>query len=370
MILRWTGRNLLREAGTSAASLGGIALPLLLVILVEGMFAGESERIAAYPERAGADVWVMQAGVSNMHMATSLMRRDLERAVEQVPGVASVTPVMYVSAFLSAGGRHWYSYVVGLETNAPFGGAWAIVEGRDRPGRGEAVVPAVLAAKTGTGLGDVIELFGRRFRVVGLSAGTYSMANSITFVSYADLQDLLSAPHGASYFLVKADADERAGSLAERIRQKVPEVNAMSRDALAASDRRMAMQMGVEIIQVMTWIGSFVAALVVAFTAYAAAIRRKRELGVAKALGMPNRRLYLAVLAQALSLSALGCVLALLLAQVARPLIQALVPEVALLYPPSTAVRLALVTVAIALTASLLPARRIARLDPADVFRT
>ena len=197
--MRWTVKNLVQEPGSLLASIGGIGLSLLLVILVEGMFAGESERIVAYLQKAGADVWVMQAGVSNMHMATSLVRADLERAVEAVPGVVSATPILYVNAFVEAGGRSWFSYVVGLRSGEERGGPWAMVRGHDRPLQGEAIIPDVVARKSGTDIGDIVAVLGRRLTVVGISAGTYSMANSITFVSYADLAELLSAPTAASY---------------------------------------------------------------------------------------------------------------------------------------------------------------------------
>jgi putative ABC transport system permease protein len=369
MTLRWTAKNLVQEPGGLLASVGGIGLSLLLVIVVEGMFAGESERIVAYLRRAGADVWVMQAGVSNMHMATSLLRADLAHAVEAVPGVASATPILYVNGFVEAGGRSWFSYVVGLRAGEERGGPWAMVRGHDRPERGEAVIPDVVARKSGIAIGDTVAVFGRRLTVVGISAGTYSMANSITFVSYADLSELLFAPTAASYLLIKGAAGESPVVLADRIRHAVPDVNAMSRDAFVERDRRMAMQMGIEIIRLMTWIGSLVAAIIVAFTAYTSTVRRTRELGIAKALGVPTGALYGAVLVHTLVISSLGCALAFVVAQAVRPVIHGLVPEVSLLYPASTAVRLVFATGIVALAASLVPARRIAHVDPAIVFR-
>jgi putative ABC transport system permease protein len=336
---------------------------------LECMFAGEAERIVAYVEQGGADVWVMQEGVSNMHMASSLMRRELEQRVEAVRGVAAATPILYVSSFLGAGRGQWFSYVVGLQPDAVRGGPWAMTAGRSHPGRGEAVVPDVLASRAGIGLGDSVDLLGRTFRVTGISAGTYSMANSITFVSYADLAELLSAPEAASYLLVESAGVVSPAELAERIRQAVPDLNAMSREALAASDRRMAMQMGVDIIEVMTWVGSFLATLIVAFTSYTSALRRRREFGIAKALGVRNAALYRSVLLQSALICVLGYGASLTLAYVLRPVIQGLVPEVALVFPPASVVRLALATLVVATSASLVPVRRIGSLDPGMVFR-
>jgi putative ABC transport system permease protein len=281
----------------------------------------------------------------------------------------SATPILYANAFVEAGDRSWFSYVVGLRSEEERGGPWAMVRGHDRPEHGEVIIPDVVARKSGAGIGDTVTVLGRRLAVVGISAGTYSMANSITFVSYADLAELLSAPAAASYLLVERAPGESSVELAERIRHAVPDVNAMSRDAFVERDRRMAMQMGMEIIRLMTWIGSLVAAVIVAFTAYTATVRRGRELGIVKALGVRTSGLYAAVLVHTFVVSSLGCATAFAVAHAIRPVIHGLVPEVSLLYPASTAVRLVLATGVVALGASLVPARRVAHVDPAIVFR-
>src|SRR5262245_40067789 len=299
MTLRWIAKNLLEERAALAASIGGVALSLVVVLLVDGMFAGESERIVTYPERAGADVWVMQSGVSNIHMATSLMRGEVVGAVKAVRGVASATPILNVGAFRESRGGRWYSYVSGVHPEERRGGPWAMVSGRALPGPGEAVIPDVLAQKAKLGIGSTINALGRTFTIVGISTDTYSMANSVTFVAYGDLAQLLSVRDGtASYLLIEAAPGTSSADLAARIRSAVPDVNALTREAAVESDRRIAMQMGIGIIGVMTWVGGLVAALVIALTTYTATIRRARELGVVKALGFRQRTLYLTVLVQ------------------------------------------------------------------------
>lgn len=368
MLLRWTLKSLLEGRGGLAATAGAIGAALLLVFLVEGLFAGESRRIVAYPRHAGADVWVMQEGVRNLHMATSLIPGGVEAEVEAIPGVAGATPLLYVNAFLRAGGASWFSYVVGLPVEAERGGPWAMEQGRERPRAGEAVVPAVLAGRAGIGIGDEVEVLGRTLRVAGLSRGTYSMANSVTFVAFRDLAELLRAPRAASYLLVEAAPGTAAEDLARRIRRALPEIEALPRDAFVENDRRMALQMGVEVIRVMTGVGALLATLIVAFLAYASAAQRSTELAVTKAVGMRNRALYASVLVQTLAVAFLGYAVALALAIALRPAIEILVPEAALVYEPATALRIAAATPLVAVLAAGVPAWRIARIDPARAF--
>ena len=371
MTLRWIAKNLLEERAALAASIGGVALSLVVVLLVGGMFAGESERIVTYLERAGADVWVMQSGVSNMHMATSLMRGEVVGAVKAVRGVASATPILNVGAFLgSRGGARWYSYIIGVHSEERRGGPWAMVSGQALPGPGEAVIPDVLAKKAKLGIGSTINALGRAFTIVGISTDTYSMANSVTFVAYGDLAKLLSVRDGtASYLLIEAAPGTSSADLAARIRSAVPDVNALTREAAVESDRRIAMQMGIGIIGVMTWVGGLVAALVIALTTYTATIRRARELAVVKALGFRQRTLYLTVLVQGGVIAALGYGVALAVAYAVRPLLGVSAPEVALVYPPLSLLRLAATTALIAIAASCLSGRHVARVDPAIAFR-
>lgn len=367
LLLAW--KNLLQERTRLAVSLGGVAAALFLVLLLEGIFAGASDQLVAYLEQSDADAWVMQEGVSNMHMSTSVVPANMQGAIEGVDGVDSATPILYATIPIRTGERRWLSYVVGVPPGAERGGPWAMASGSAEPGPGEIVIPDVMAAKSGLRLGDSIELLGRSFRVSGLSQGTFSMANTVAFISYADMAELLGAHDVASYFLVKAAPGLSAATLVDELQRSLPGVNVLTREQFVASDRALAQQMGVEIIQVMSLIGFVVGALVIGLTMYTATVRRAREYGVAKALGARDRQLLGAVGFQSLAIAAGGLVLALAIAFAARPLLGAVAPEVPLAFPATGIGRLAVVTLGIALAASLLPAYRIARLEPAMVFK-
>lgn len=362
-------KNLWEERGRLFISAGGVAAALVLVLLLDGVFTGVSEQIVAYPEQTDAQVWVMQEGVSNMHMSTSILPRRLEAEIRAVEGVEDVTPVLYVNNLVETGQGRWFSYIVGVEAEARRGGPWAMAEGAASPGLGEAIIPDVLARKGGVGLGESVTIMGREFRVVGLSRGTFSMANSMTFLSYKDLEGLLSAPGAASYFLVKARPEVPPSVLAERVSQAVPGAHSMTREDFIASDRSMSRQMGVDVIQVMTVIGFVIGMLVVGLTIYTATVRRSREYGIVKALGARNGQLMALVAVQALVIAALGLGVAVAVAYLARPAVQAAVPEIAVVYSAGSLAKVLMVSGAIAPLASLLPAYRITRIEPGAVFK-
>lgn len=366
---RWTIHNLLDDRGRLVVSVSGVAAALVLVLLLDGVFAGTSEQIVAYPRQTDADVWVMQDGVSNMHMATSIVPDDREAAVRAVSGVSDVTPILYVNNFVEAGGRKWFSYVVGLTPTAGRGGPWAMARGVRMPERGEAIVPEIIAREAGLDIGDSVIIMGRGLRIAGLTRETFSLANSVTWVHAADLAVLMAAGNSASYLLVKAEPGISARDLAARIDARVSGVHAMTRDAFVTSDRALALQMGADIIRVMTFVGFAVGVLIIGFTVYTATMRRRRELAVTKALGARNGQLLGAIVAQTMLVTAGAFAVALGLAYAVQPLIEWLVPEVAVLYPAASVAKLAVAASAIGVVASWIPSRRVMRIDPGLVFR-
>lgn len=368
-MLKLALRNLLHDRGRLAISVAGVAVALLLVLILDGVFAGTSEQIVAYPRHAGADVWVMQPGVANMHMTTSTLARDREDAVRDVPGVEHVAAILYVNNFVHAGGKEWFSYIVGVRPGDPLGGPWSTAAGERIPGAGQVVLPRVLAAKSGVSEGDTVHVMGRALTIVGTSHQTFSMANSVTFVAYDDLRDLMAATDQVSYLLVAAAEGVEPDALASRINRDVTGVHAMSRTAFVDSDRKMALQMGVDVVRIMTFVGFVVSILIIGFMTYTAALRRRRELAVVKALGGRNRALVAATIAQTAVVTACAFALAVALAYALRPLIHTIVPEVEIIYPGSTLFRVAVAALAIGVLASWIPARRLMRIDPALVFR-
>lgn len=368
-MLAWAWKSLMATPLRLLAGAGGVAAALLLVVFFHGVFKGEAERIVAYPMHAGADVWVMQKGVSNMHMASSLLWDWKEIRVAAVPEVESTVSILYLNSIVRAGGRNWFSYIVGIGQDAAYGGPWRMHSGQALPAPGEAVIPWHVARMSGIGIGDEIEILDRRLKVVGLSEETFSMANSITFVSRRDLADLMNAGGSVSYILVKIRPGAEAAAVARRIKEEVEKVNALAAEDFIARDREMAMQMGTEIIRMMTIIGALLAVLVVAFSSYQQVVGRARELAVARAVGFTMARLQGAVLFQSMLMTLLGVALTAILAYTVLPLIPLMAPQIAVQVEGWMLAQVAVAGVAVAVAASAWPAYRIGRLDPMLVFQ-
>lgn len=367
-MLRWALKSLIAEPVQLVSSAGGVAFALLLVVFFEAVFAGESDQIVAYPENVAPDIWVMQRGVSNMHMAISLVKDWKIDAVGKVEGVAAVTPILYLNTVMVAGDREWFSFIVGLPEGGARAGPWAMTDGLSMPGPGQAVVPDTLARMSGIDLEDEVAIADRRYRVVGLSAETYSMANSVVFVTERDLRDLMSVSDMVSYMLVDVEPGTSPSVVAQRIRSEVDRVNVVLSPDFVAYDRAMAMQMGLEMISLMTAIGGALAVLVVAFSVVSQMNRQRAELAISRAIGVRPSALFAAAALQAICIGALGVVLAVVLAWMVVPLAAALMPQLTLHITWASIARVSVVAVVAAVVAAGWSVRDVLRVDPASAF--
>lgn len=195
-------RNLFQDRTRLAISVGGVAFALLLVLVLDGIFAGAMQRISAYIDNTPARVFVAQDGVRNMHMTTSSLRSSKAHLIAQLPGVAAVAPILYTSGVVTVDRQQAVIYVIGFDPANGRGGPWRMVAGTTDLQRREVVVDVGAAVRLGLALGDTIEVLGEKFTIVGLSEGGTSIANSIVFVRRDDFAKLRGPGSSASYLLV------------------------------------------------------------------------------------------------------------------------------------------------------------------------
>jgi len=362
-------RNLGRNRVRLLASVGGVALALSLTLALDAIYAGVANQLTTYIERAGADVWVAQSGVRNLHMVASSLPVSIVDEVQAIDAVAAVTPILEATDIISAGDDRAVAYVIGLPESASMGGPWDIIKGTARVGPGEIIVDRGFAARAGLTLGDTVGVLGGEARIVGLSRGTASLVNSVAFVSFADFRAMRGDAPVISFALVRVVSGATAESVAANIERLVPGVTAQSSSDFVAQERRIVTDMSADVISIMSVIGFVVALAVVALTVHVATLARRREFGVLKALGARNRVLYRVVLIQAALSVAVGFVIGLAFTSLLAFAIGRTDLNLELAITSASLVKVGLFAVVIAGLAAILPIRQVAGVDPAVVFR-
>lgn len=365
--LAW--RNLFQNRIRLAISVGGAALALLLILSLDAIFAGVEQRITVYIDNSGADIFVAQEDVRNMHMASSSLPDSVSRKVRAVPGVAAVTRIDYLSNMILAGGNRNLAYVIGLPEDAEFGGPWKMWSGKSRPGKGEAIIDRSVAQKSGVGLGDEVEILGEDFTLVGLSDETSSLVNSVAFISMKDFEEFRGNYDTFSFLLVKVIPGASPQAVASRIQSEVRDVTVQTRPDFAWQERKVVNDMSTDVITIMNLIGFLIGLAVMALTVYTATLARRAEYGVLKALGAGNPQLYATVLAQAGISVALGFGISLMITFGMSAMVPRLGLNMVMQVEGASLFKVGSLSLVIAGIAGILPIRQIAGLDPAMVFR-
>lgn len=368
-MLRIAIRNLFQNKVRLAIAIGGVALALMLILALDAVVGGMEARLTAYIDLSGADIFVAQSGVRNMHMAASVIPLSVKSRVRAVPGIASVTPVLYLTNVVVANDTRHLAYVIGLPPSAVAGVPWRIAQGQAIPRAGEAIIDRGIAEQSGVRIGDTVEILGEEFTVAGLSEGTANLTNSVAFIARADFARLRGEGATASYVLAKVAPGESPAVVARRIEALVDEVTAQTRQEFAAQERKVINDMSTDLITIMNLVGVLIGMAVMALTVYTATLARRAEYGVLKALGARSRQLYGVVLAQAFISVGIGFLLGIGFTLALSAIVPRTGLTLALQMRGPAILNVGVIAIVIAGISAILPIKQIAGLDPATVFR-
>jgi putative ABC transport system permease protein len=145
--------------------------------------------------------------------------------------------------------------------------------------------------------------------------------------------------------------------------------NTLTADEIATNAEEVASGIFGGPLRLMVIVAFIAGTLIIALTAYTAITERSREYGIVKALGGSRGRLVAMAVSQTLVLALLGLLAGGLLFLVGRELIIAARPQFDVAVTSAAGLRAAVAALVMALLAAIVPARRLARLDPATAYR-
>lgn len=360
-------RNLFQDRRRALLATLGVAVALLLVLVLDGVFAGAMHQVTAYIDASPADLFVSQQGVKTMHMSTTSLPPDAVPRAAAVDGVAWAEGLWYTSSLVEARGSERLTYVFGYDEEVGRAGPRRLAAGRP-PGGGEIVIDDILADETGVGVGDEVRLFGEPWRVSGLSTKGTNIVNTTVYVDRSEFERVRGP--AVAYVLVGADRGVDADDLARRVREALPGTTVQTRGEFSRQEARVVRDMSTDVMAIMTAIGLLIALAVIALTLFAVTLAKIREFGVLKALGATPIRLGGLVLAQAAWTVVLGLAVAVGLALVVGAAIDRVAPNVLVLVVPASVVRVGASALLVGVVGSVIPLLRIVRVDPASAFRS
>ena len=362
-------KNLGHQRARFAISTGGVAFAVLLILIVRGLYDGILAQATYYARNVDAQLWVSQAATPDrLIQSTSVLDAELDDALADVPGVASVSPVLTRALTFRLNQRDVDLFLVGVDGARAAGWPDEIRGAGPMPGRGEIVVDRVFAKIHGLRAGDVLDLNGTRVRVAAIAGGGNALVYQYAWAPLDDVDRLFDARGTVSHFLVRTDRAS-AAQVAQAFEGRVEGVQARSPEVLANSEAAALGDGFRPMLFVLLLIAVAVGLSTVALIIYTATIEKAKEYGVLKAIGFSNRRLYTIVLQQSMIAAAAGFVTGTGLAFGVAALAEAVQPVFVATIGLGDIAFAAVATGGVGVLASLVPARPMARLQPAEVFR-
>ncbi len=363
-------RNLAGERVRFAISVAGVAFAVVLVVILRALYWGVIDEATRYVRTTGADLWVAQEGTpADFLQSRSILPAADQPRIEGVEGVGRVSPLLSRPVGLKVGGRDTDMFLLGVAPGSEVG--WpAAVRGRGRlPAPGQVVIDRVFARNFDVQAGDRLPIGRDGLEVAEVVGGGNAFAYQFAWANLADVKAIAGAEGLVSYFLVEvadgADADE----VARRIPLQVPGTQVFAGSELADRNADNLREGFLPILWVLVVVAFVVGTAIIGLIIYTATLEKSREYGVLKALGFSNRRLYQVVLQQSLLAATAGFVLGCLLSAVLGPAIERIIPVFVTDIRWGDIVFAGTGALGMAVLASLIPARPVARLDPGEVFR-
>lgn len=361
-------QNLAQDKLRLALSVVGVALPVMLILFMLGLRAGVFRSAVIYLDNTPGSVAVMPAGVKSTSAgsAQSLPRGTID-AVASAPGVAHATPVLLMMAILELHGKKEVIKLVGYDA-ALGGGPWDLAQGREPAADDEVVLDRVLADRHNFNVGETFDIAGRQLTVAGLSNGASSWTGSYVFARNTFVESLLLAPGAASFVLVTPTTGTKPADLVGTL-QSLPSASVLLKSQVMANDKQIVADIFDQVILLMLAAAFIVGALVVGMVIYTATIERRGEYGILKAIGARNGVLYRVVASQALVAPGLGALLGVGFAFLMGALVMSARPQFLVAIEPSAIAATLGAGFVMALLGAFVPARAVAGLAPAEVFR-
>ena len=305
----------------------------------------------------------------------------LMRALEARPGVAAVSPQVTGAALARRGEATRSVSVSGVEIeryDRIVGLRDKLVGGQLRLTPGEAILGNVLASDLGVRIGDRVTITtGERsetVRLVGLvDLGVRTLNQRTVLVPLRSAQSLFDLAGGATQIeLTVTDvwsAQALAAELAAEWPYKIESWQDSNAQLVSALNAQGISTLLIRVVVMVVVVLGIASVLVVSV------VQKQREIGILRAMGTTRAQVLRVFLLQGALVGAIGSVVGIGMAFGMIWLFTTFVrgadglPLFAITLPPTMALQIAVLALAAGVLAALAPARRAARMDPAQAMR-
>lgn len=358
-------RNLLADKVKLLVAIGGVTLAIVLILVVQSLYYGVQKEADSFVHNLPGDLWIMQAGTTDLVFSNSF----LPAASEDIAATDGVDRVYSLSGRLMTfivDGKGVRTYVMALD---PLTDPATSEGGAFVPATGTIILDRTFANQAGLSRGEELHFNDASLTVADVRHLGNVLVTQFAFVNPQDYRELFGVPDTVNFFLVSLESSASATAVAESLREKVEGAQVDPTDQFAKTSAAKSTGDFLPIIRVIMVIAFIVGLAVLSLTIYSATIEHAREYAVMKVIGASPLRLYRIVLSQSAFIAAFGFAAGVGLAFVFNSVAEDIVPQFITHIRWRDVAFVLAVTVLMSFVASYLPINRVARVDPASVFR-
>ncbi len=395
--LRSALKTIRNNRGRSFATMLGIIIGVVSALVVVGIGQGIQRQVGGQIEKLGKDLIVIRPGSTSSNLSDlvglsqnqTLTDSDV-KTVQSVGGIASVTPLSQVDGAVSISeGEPFHGTLVGTNSSFAKDLHQTVEYGGFYSDETEDAFRVVVGANVATNvfgeavpLGRAVTVRDQTFVVVGVLkqfeatpfAGQVDFNNAM-FLPYSTAQAMTKNTAPVFQIIVRPSDHDTIDSTADAL------TKALRREHGGSTDTFSVLTQG-DNLAVTNDILNLLATLVLASASVALLVggigimnimlvsvtERMHEIGIRKAVGATNRQILSQFMTEAVVLSVIGWVLAVLFAIVGIYLIR-LFTSIEAVVPWATVFFSAIVTLAVGTFFGSIPALKAARKDPIDALR-
>ena len=357
-----------RERLRFAITVIGVGFTAVLMLLLFGVYEGVQQESNGYVSGRPVDLWISQGNGKNLIRSSTFVSDSLLVSLKENEEISRVAPLLRIIDTVTVRGQEATLFILGLDPESPL--TWPdVVEGVNQFTSGEIIIDNAFARKYKLQTGDVIQIHGVDYRIVGLSVGTNAVITQFSFISLSAAQKLINFPGLMSFALIEAKEGTSVERLMNMLKDEYSEMGVYTQ-AQFEQNNLDEMRTGLlPILWTMAIVGAIVGVAILSLLMYGAVIERKEDYALLKALGGSQSYLVWLLLRQSLVVILFGYVFGIAILFALKPVIISLVPEIAISVSVTIMALVGLAVMGISTIAAVLPILGLGRVYPAEVFR-
>ncbi len=359
-------QSLWQRSTRSILTLGAIGLTVGAILALEAVVQGF---VSSFTDMAGstqADIMIRQADIADTTL--SVIDERVVDSIAAMPDVQSASGVVFTGMILPDSGVMFL--LQGYSPNDHVIKRFHIVGGQMLTGNRQILLGRLMAETLKKGVGEMIEISGRRYKVVGLYESNIGWEQTGGVVTLRDAQNFVGRPRQVSMIAVKVKDADQAQAVLENINTRYPGVYAALSAEFAQEmpdiKSSNAMLDGISLIAIAA------GGLSVLNTMLMSVFERTREIGVLRALGWRRKSVLAMILREAVLLGLLGGAAGIVLAFISIELMKlnaALGSWVEPVWSLYIFARAFVLSIFLGAIGGLYPAFRATRLSPVEALR-